>query len=109
MKLRSRLAVLATVPIVLAACSINVYEEGSFAGGGGGGGGEGAAVDQEPDTGEIVMSLHYFDRPAGLSRDPHEPSNSFAALRVNVKLLALLPVHLAHLFHTLFRFCGLFG
>ncbi|MBY5160909.1 ABC transporter substrate-binding protein [Salsipaludibacter albus] len=56
MKLRSRLAVLATVPIVLAACSINVYEEGSFAGGGGGGGGEGAAVNQEPDTGEIAIA-----------------------------------------------------
>jgi len=34
----------------------------------------------EPDTGDIAVSLHYFDRPAGLSRDPHEPSNSFAAL-----------------------------
>ncbi|MFW5741368.1 MAG: hypothetical protein ACOC1F_13490, partial [Myxococcota bacterium] len=34
----------------------------------------------EPDAGEVRVSLHYFDRPAGLSRDPHEPAASFTEL-----------------------------
>ncbi|MCU0694443.1 MAG: hypothetical protein MUF54_23920 [Polyangiaceae bacterium] len=36
---------------------------------------------EEPGVvdGSVAASLYYFDRPAGLSRDPHEPSASLAA------------------------------
>ncbi len=28
----------------------------------------------------VEVNLHYFDRPAGLSRDPHQPASSFKAI-----------------------------
>lgn len=41
----------------------------------------GAPKTFEENTSEdVFVSLRYFDRPAGLSRDPHEPSSSFASL-----------------------------
>lgn len=35
---------------------------------------------EEPPPGDVWVSLHYFDRPAGLSRDPHQPAASFTAI-----------------------------
>lgn len=34
----------------------------------------------EPVPENVSVNLHYFDRPAGLSRDPHEPAASFRSL-----------------------------
>ena len=35
---------------------------------------------EEPAPGDVGVSLHYFDRPAGLSRDPHQPGASFTGI-----------------------------
>jgi alpha-glucoside transport system substrate-binding protein len=53
MKLSGRIAAFAVMVLLMAGCSINVYEAGS--GEGGGGGGEGAAA-QEENTGQVSIS-----------------------------------------------------
>ncbi len=42
----------------------------------------------EPEPAEVRVRLHYFDRPAGLSRDPHEPAASFDSLARTLDRLA---------------------
>jgi alpha-glucoside transport system substrate-binding protein len=55
MKVSGRIAAAwAVLVLLMAGCSINVYEAGS--GEGGGGGGEGAAANQEADTGQVSIA-----------------------------------------------------
>jgi len=46
------------------------------------------AAFEEPKTENAVATLRYFDRPAGLSRDPHEPTSSFLAMAQRLERLA---------------------
>ncbi len=55
MKFRSRIALAAVFAMMLAGCSVEVYEEGAFAGGGPGASG-GEAVQQDDNTGTISIA-----------------------------------------------------
>ncbi len=43
---------------------------------------------EEPAPDNVAATLRYFDRPAGLSRDPHEPASSFTTLAQRLERMA---------------------
>jgi hypothetical protein len=43
---------------------------------------------EEPPSENVAVTLRYFDRPAGLSRDPHEPASSFTTLAQRLERMA---------------------
>jgi hypothetical protein len=43
---------------------------------------------EEPPTDNVAVTLRYFDRPAGLSRDPHEPASSFTSFAQRLERMA---------------------